>query len=429
MPRNRAIWAWDTKSLIFNAGEKESFLYFCKSKNIKDVFLQLPLSHKNASLGRHVSVVEHEDRLREFLKNASSGGIRVHGLDGHPSFSLKENHATTISIVKAVLDFNKASAPGEKFYGVHFDIEPYLLPGFQIAERKEILKEFLDLNRKCADLVHAKGKGLVYGVDIPFWFAESIENVDEETTYVISFNGEKKPTSFHLTDICDNVGIMDYRNFGSGPDGMIEHGLSELEYAETKRKKIFIGVETSRYPEARITFVYGPDKREFNRRFRSIEKGLEDGIYFGGFKLKLLNDGANVHAGLIIPKGYDEKREALFHQRLIDLSQALGRNFYQVDDERRDHLIFEVKSVIDHNIEYKGFKEAKFSSDGRKEYFAFFETEEIMLPKISFYGMGEERFEAVLKETEDAFREYSAFSGFAIHHYKAYQKLCSGVYL
>jgi len=426
--RSRAVWLWETKDLIFHGGERKGFFHFCNKKHIKDIFFQLQLSFKDATGRKPACTIEHQVETRHFLHEAACRGIRIHGLDGHPSYALRKNHPKALAIAQAVTDFNNHSTMYERFSGVHFDIEPYLLPGFQVAERKEILLEYLELNRKCAELIHSGDKGTAYGVDIPFWLAESVDNIDEETTYVVDFAGERKATSFHLVDICDNIGIMDYRNFAGGPDGIIAHGLNELEYAGgAKGKKVYIGVETSRYPSERMVFTYGLEKRQFNKRFLEVEKRLKDGFYFEGFKLRLLNDGINAHPGLVIPLG--EKKTPLFERKLLKLARLLGTNFYGMDDRQRRRLLFDIKSVADGNIEFQGFDESEFRNEGEKEHFSFFETEERMLAKLTFAGTSEKHLEDVLSEAEAEFLKYPAFAGFAIHYYKSYHNLCTGIYI
>ena len=50
----------------------------------------------------------------------------------------------------AVIEFNRESAPDQRFDGIHFDNEPYLLLGWEDRTRREqILREFLELNVEC----------------------------------------------------------------------------------------------------------------------------------------------------------------------------------------------------------------------------------------------------------------------------------------
>jgi hypothetical protein len=265
------MWIWHTEGLLSDKGRRESLFRFCKEKNIAELFLQLILSYCSSS------IIEHPSKLRLFLREATSFGIRVHALDGHPSFALKKNHQKALGMINAVLEFNKNSAPSERFYGIHLDNEPYLLDGFK-ARKKEILASFLELKRLCAKEIRSN---LAYGIDIPFWFKE-----------VVGFNP---------IDICDNVGIMDYRNFAKGPGGIIECGLPYLEYADKKKKLIYIGVETLKLEDERkqefsiigaakgealsnISFA-GKTEKQFEQELKEAEKEFLKHPSFGGFAI------------------------------------------------------------------------------------------------------------------------------------------------
>jgi len=248
--KSRAMWVWRTKELFLDETKRGSFFDFCKRKKISEIFSQLQLSYKNENTENVVCDIEYKNEISRFIKEATSKGIKVHGLDGHPVFALRENHPKALSIIRAVIDFNKSSKPEERFYGMHFDNEPYLLPGFKTAERGKIMEEFLALNEKCARLIQAKGKNLVYGADITFWFTESF--------------------GFKLIDICDNTAVMDYRNFAQGPDGIIAHGLDVLKYAAGKGKKIYIGVETGKIEPAKTTFA-GMSEEQFEGVLKEAE--------------------------------------------------------------------------------------------------------------------------------------------------------------
>jgi len=53
-------------------------------------------------------------------------------------------------VVDAVIVFNRESPAEQRFDGIHFDNEPYLLLGWKDRLRREqILREFLELNVEC----------------------------------------------------------------------------------------------------------------------------------------------------------------------------------------------------------------------------------------------------------------------------------------
>jgi hypothetical protein len=73
---------------------------------------------------------------------------------------------------------------------------------------------------------------------------------------IVNWNGSTKPPSYHLLDTVDSVTVMDYRNFVQGPNGSIALVKNEIEYADSVKKKLYVGQETKEdlYPEY-VTFA------------------------------------------------------------------------------------------------------------------------------------------------------------------------------
>ena len=88
---------------------------------------------------------------RRFLAEDHQARIQVHTLDGYPEFALKPQHGVPLlAVVDAVIVFNRESPAEQRFDGIHFDNEPYLLLGWKDRLRREqILREFLELNVEC----------------------------------------------------------------------------------------------------------------------------------------------------------------------------------------------------------------------------------------------------------------------------------------
>ncbi len=72
----------------------------------------------------------------------------------------------------ALAAFNKASEPAARFAGLHLDIEPHAMPGWKTADDAEqcrLLTQFVELNAKVVERLHASAPGVLYGADIAFW--------------------------------------------------------------------------------------------------------------------------------------------------------------------------------------------------------------------------------------------------------------------
>lgn len=246
-PSNKAMWLWETEKIIKNPEKQKTFVNFCKRQHITDLFVQIPYEAEKE--GKEWSIFWDSEGMRPLLSKLNQANIRVHALDGDPRFALKKWHGRSIALLEKIIQYNQSVSAKERFYGIRYDNEPYLLPNFGGIHKENLLKEYLELIGKSQEL--ARRAGLTFGIDIPFWF-DSVNEFFEPTT-----NVEDRPMSEQIIDMVDNIGIMDYRTIAYGADGVIEHGINELKYASKKGKKVFIGLETAWLPD-QTTYNFGP---------------------------------------------------------------------------------------------------------------------------------------------------------------------------
>jgi hypothetical protein len=207
--------------------------------------------------------------------------------------------------------FNAEGQPGESFYGIHLDNEPHQLLGFDGPWREELLRQFIELNDRIMADLRARGSELVYGIDIPFWFDED-RDADGRPTCDVTYRGVRQNAARHLIDIVDNIGIMAYRNFAGGADGIIRHAEDEVAYAASRGKKAYVGVETFSYRPTCVWFVYGPSETAW----RAGPPGLGDvGLSaWGAWKVRTAAAGGVRLVGVARPEqacGGPEPREVL----------------------------------------------------------------------------------------------------------------------
>lgn len=239
---NKAMWLWETDKITSNPNEQQTFLDFCIKHQLTDVFVQIPYEAEKEEKGWTISW--DSSGMPHLISRLTRAGIRVHALDGDPRFVLREWHGRSMALLERIIQYNQAVSPKERFYGIRYDNEPYLLPHFGGVHKESILKEYMEMAEKSQAL--ARQGGLVFGVDIPFWFDGYNEFFEPSATL------EGRPMSEQIIDVVDNVGIMDYRTVAYGADGVIEHGSNELRYASEKGKKVFIGLETVWLPDETI---------------------------------------------------------------------------------------------------------------------------------------------------------------------------------
>lgn len=382
-----AIWVWHSKEVLLDEAHKKELLDFCKEKNIGTLFFQLQYEFKDG-----ICKLLYELELRAFIKEAHSDAIKIHLLDGSPTFCLEKGHPLVLAQLKAIMDFNSNASVQERCDGVHYDNEPYLLPVFQSNLKEDIIRQFILLNQKCRDLISSSGVKLEFGIDIPFWFDE-LDRLDAK-----------------LIDICDNIGIMDYRNFASGPDGIVHHALDELKYAASVGKKVYVGVETSQYPRQEVYFVSCVDIDKFSL--------LEN--KFEGFETRVYRGEKYIYIGLVKSEGVKEED---FNKGLFKLSEQFGKITRPKDEKEYNDLIFNVQHDLSGNPEFSDIQPQEYTDEGGNIYLIF-KAKEAMLEKLTFANLTEKDLNLVLSEAKKEFETYPSFIGFAIHHYRSYKTLC-----
>ncbi len=261
------LWVWDSPPLLHDAHEREAFFDFCARHHIGVAGIEIFTRATDA--GRRL---DNAAEWRTLIREARRRGMRLHALDGDPHYALRSEHGTVLSIVDAVLAYNASVAPDERFYGIHLDIEPYLLPEWkEPSARERLLADYLDLNLGAA--ARARAAGVVYGVDIPFWW-QSIDTATGEAVSITTFRGVRKSATAHLLKIVDIVGVMAYRNVAAGPDGIVTRALETLDLADNADgARTFVGVETEKVSEgvpAKVTFA-GKSLEQLDAEVRSVD--------------------------------------------------------------------------------------------------------------------------------------------------------------
>lgn len=407
-PLARAMWVWHTEPLLLDKDYREEFFEFCQGHGVNEIFLQLPYSFENELTDQVRCVIKHPKELRNFIKLSRVKKILIHALDGYPDFVLKEQHPRVLSQVLALIEFNRNSSPEERYFGIHLDNEPYLLLGFEGKSSETILLQFLDLNQKIMDLLRENRSTMVYGIDIPFWFDEA-KDANGKLKYSITYNGVTKNVSHHLIDIVDNIGIMDYRNFAGGADGIIGHGEGEIGYANVVAKKVYVGVETFKEAPLQVSFIY-----------RNLRKPINSTSRFENFKIRIINEKSQKLIGLVRPNNFENP--AAFETALIKLHKVYGLDS-DLQISEVDELTSIAKSVINNNPGFDGFKPFVIKDDNEQVLARGFNTTEYMLDKITFAGKTKREMEEVLTEVVDTFSDKESFIGFAIHYYQTYKTM------
>lgn len=365
----KSLWVWHTSDLMTDRQQLAELATMVRRRNIDRVYLQLPSTLTNADGGvkpdrdRASAAAGESPRsaLRTVIRSLSAAGAAVDALDGAASMALPQNHLEVERAVRAVIGYNETAPTDARFAGVHYDIEPYLLPGFGGERRSEIVDDYLTVLRRIAALTSPAG--LRFEAAIPFWFDSiRLHRPSPQVDGSLSF----RLLSEAVIDIVDAVAIMDYRTRFDGSNGTVALAASELEYASEGGKRVRIGLETGFLPDQDVL------------RF--------DGVGEPG-----------------IPHG-----EAL-RPWIVAADSAAGTRMYVVPSSQLSGLQERLHNDGADTESVRHWQGARpVHIDSRR---------------LTFHDVGIERMRSVMVASTVEMRGYAAFEGFAIHYDRPYRRL------
>ena len=404
----RAMWLWKTADLLNDAELQQRSLLTLREAQVTDLFLQIPYRRTPEC------ILEHPAELRRFLSSAHTAGIRVHALDGYPEFAVRENHEQVLTLIKSIVAFNRSGEETETFDGIHLDNEPYQLLGFDGSAHSQILLEYLELNQKAVQLLKSEDSKLEFGVDIPFWWDANAENC--QPCCFVDFNGQRKTAMQHTLDLVDNAGVMAYRNFAGGMDGIVNHAQGEVAYANGAGKKVFVGVETIEPKPANASFVAA--LKETQWQSLPADAKLLHSSNVADYPLRSFTDGEYRYIGLA--NVGPARLETSFADALQLLRNSLGELCGGWNMNLR---MFQptLTKVFKSRSDWRDISFVRVEQAGTP-YFALSLTE-TMPAKTTFAAMSRTLVDEILLEVRRAFNGQKGFAGDAIHSIESYRQL------
>lgn len=428
---SRKLWVWNTHDLLRRESDAQELLEFCRQQRIGEIWLQVLYAleterdSSHSELGRPGTVrrieLRQTDDLRRFLRSAHAQSLAVHALDGYPEFAQREFHKVPLGLVDTLIAFNAAVPAAERFDGIHFDNEPYLLLGWQDpGRREEILRDFLELNAECQRRIREQST-MRFGVDIPFWWQER----DEATGRIageVEFRGKRQAASFHCIDLLDNVGIMNYRDTADGADGMIAHGRDLLAYADrTNGATVCMGVETFQCGSVPVWFCVGVPKAQFLAMLKGPAQDLARLSRLNEFRFRTLDDGTTVHLGVELGTRTPERTLQLATETLLEIARRFNlpeMKSPQIAASR----VAAIALATGTNPEWKNFRPSPIVDSKSERAFMGFMADNPMLSKITFADDPLSHFKKELEVAEAFFRRYRHYGGTAIHYYETFRE-------
>lgn len=415
----RAMWLWNPKPALTDDSARASLFAFLEREGIGRVWAQVstePGPTPRLALGAEWT---------RLLAEAHRRGIRIEALDGDPTFALKAYHHLTLRVVDALVAHNRAAERAAQFDGLHLDIEPYLLLAWRFPRAREtVLHEYLDLMVECRRRLY-EFPGMQFGADIPSWWGSIDERTGRPITDV-EYEGVRKSATAHLVDRVDNVGIMNYRNTADGPDGLIAHGTDTLAYADgAKAARIWMGVETTRSAPSPVWFVVGLPSAEADRLLQATDAGISREGSFGGYRVRLFDDGLNTHVGLAVPEPDRATSTAPFLAALARLAARFGVLSAAPTAARAAEAQQQALRGFAWNREWEQAEAMAIVDPASKQTYPGVRANSIMLAKLTFAGLSKAAMEKEVGLAEAAFSRHPSYAGLAIHDYDGYRAIAT----
>lgn len=226
---------------------------------------------------------QYDDEVSAFLSLASQKGIVVDAESGSSGWAMPANQSKPEEIMAWVSAYNQSHA--YKFRGVQYDIEPYLLPGYDNDEGP-ILTEYAQLTDQLAN--EAKTDGLPLTMVLPHFFDDVIQWTPQVTVDGITDYTYNQIIRILNQTTGNRVIIMAYRNFAAGPDGSIDLSQTEVSEADDTNVKVLVAQETGPVQPSYVTF-YGSSLSDLATQVNVINEQFDSDKSFAGISIDYLD--------------------------------------------------------------------------------------------------------------------------------------------
>lgn len=265
----KGMWVWLKEDEINSSDGREAIVDVAVKDSIDVVYL-----HTGSDF------LDNQSNYKKFITLASENDIEVYALGGSKHWAEEEHHDDALSRVNNIIEYNKSVTQDEKFDGIHFDIEPYLLDQWDTSEKDTLINEYLNGLEKIQNRLDQESQPLPFIEAIPFWF-------DKEEHKII-YNGEEKFLHNHVLNIVnEGVAIMAYRHNATKPgsnDSIIGLSKQEVDDSEKAGKKAIIGVETKDLGTDKLSF-YEESKQDMDIELEEVDQNFNENNGYGGLAI------------------------------------------------------------------------------------------------------------------------------------------------
>ena len=279
-------WLW-TPILNITPEYRDSIILGAKKNGVKNIYLSIDSYLDIYVMPDGDEKVEKKKQfdevIRGFIRKAKENGITVDAEAGWRNWAEIGNSYKAFAIINYAIDFNKTNI--EKFRGIQYDIEPYLLDYYE-KNKVSVLGNFINLVDET--VARLDGSDLILTVVIPEFYDATNNN-----TPLIFYAGKKVSTVDQLLRILDKrdgskIIIMSYRNWSKGVDGSIDISKDEIEKANDYRTKIVLAQETGEVHPPYVTF-HNTSKTHFKRQLGFLLEAFNGEESFDGIAIHYVN--------------------------------------------------------------------------------------------------------------------------------------------
>lgn len=258
----RGVWIWKTADLLADPARQAELAKVAGMVGFTDLFLSMnPRSYR-----------DQQEPLHRFIGLMSKNGVKVWALDGCRCYFADANGSKLFFAgLHAMLDYNYAARADQRFVGFQADIEPQDDKGFkpdfhneipdarldseQAKDRQALLSDWLEIHRRAAELMHARG--LRFGAALPFW-TEDYGGAPVR----VAWQGQRRPVGQAMLDLLDDAIIMSYN---TDPLNAAARVAAQAAYAsslpEGHRPRVSASMETNRDIGNTISYGDTPGKQ------------------------------------------------------------------------------------------------------------------------------------------------------------------------
>ncbi|MET3289814.1 UNVERIFIED_CONTAM: hypothetical protein ABID98_002384 [Brevibacillus sp. OAP136] len=250
----KGTWIWDATII---KTDQEKIFKFARDNDLTTIYLQIDKGVP-------------ETVYQNFVRSATEKQIKVEALAGRPQWALTNNQNQIKDFLSWVKAYNAAVESEERFAGLHFDIEPYILAEWK-TNQKLVIENWMENMRFIEK--ETKGSGLKITLDVPFWL------------HLVKLPNSNYSMSAWLMEKADSVVIMDYRNTALGNDGIVANAHTLLREASTLKRQAIVAVETAPSSEGAFTTFYSLSVGAMKTELQVAKEKLSHYSSYAGFAI------------------------------------------------------------------------------------------------------------------------------------------------